>query len=251
MSGKLARIASHALHVFPILGLVGALLCAPAAEADRGDGTAEYEYAVTSYSYLGIGDLLATKSQTTCVPGLTAGWHGGVESNDVELAPLGALGEGSLTIGNRGSTGMVEAELPLANAFSATHELATACSQGSISDLTQTNCTDDEPTDVAVHGVITGAVGDRVRVIWDFRQQGAPGRMVPNYSCVEEFRFPIDDCRTKRTKLNLFTRKRFKLRFQCFAQKFGGAGIDVFSGESYIATATARGFLHLKRTKRR
>ena len=249
--GQIAsRRALHTASGALLAALLGLLLVAPAAVAGKG-GTASYEYKVAGGSYDATGELTGGKV-ADCVG--VALWQGTVTTAESDLSDLN-LGKASLKIHGDGSSGSIGAQFQVTSTLGdAFHRITTACDEfGSETDYTRTDCTSrpvDNPLRARV--VISGGVGNRVTLLWNFFIPGGGGFLVSNvFNCVEPLRFPGrspngDICKT-RVGLSKFTAKTVKLPFNCL---YVTTTPPIGSRYSrYSSTASAAGFIMLKRTK--
>ena len=251
---------STAMRRLARASIVGAALIAVAllvlpATADAGNGASKYKYEVTQFDYQASADLTAARSEE-CVAGHTASWVGHAETGPSDLTDLGSLGKGSLKIQGKGTHGKFKAQSRVESNFApAEHTLVTACDTdptsphyGQQTDFATTQCADG-PVDSKVQGsgIVQGGVGDQLLISWQFGQVGLDGRWVPDvFRCVEAFEFSSGNCESP-ANLSSFTKKKFRLPFNCFVQDFTPRpGLY-----QYGAFTSARGFFELKRTKKR
>lgn len=237
-----------------ITALLTLLLASPAAQANK-NGVASYKYKVTRFDYHATGQLTGGKFQPVCTPAEDALWEGDITTDDAEIAELGKVGGASLKIHRHGTSGDLEAKTTIESKFTATHRETTACENESESASSTSNCTGGLESEMNVLVDISGGVGTRVRINWNFFQDKGQGNLVPNtFECGEPFEFPDAteiNC-TKGTRIaNLakFTSKRVKLPFQCLSSTTTPPPGRVYT--RFGAVANAKGALFLKRTKQR
>lgn len=214
-----------------------------------GAGAAEYEYKVTTFDYLLTANMSAERAPDGCLAGVSAGWGGTVAATSSEFQNLN-LGDGFLHIGRRGSSGKVDAKGDVDYEFeNGTHTIWTVCPSGmNFGTTVETGpCSTSATGELGMGGVIVGGVGDKVNILWDFRQNDTVGRWVPDsFTCVEPMLFANQDCRTKKVPLRTLTKKKFKLRFLCVANSTTPPeGTDWVNYHSFVA---ADGFIALQRT---
>jgi hypothetical protein len=235
-----------------LTALLGLLLMAPAAVAGNG-GTANYEYKVTGFSYDAKGELAAGKLTGGCVG--NAFWEGTVTTAESDLSEL-SFGGASLQIGSHGSSGTINAHVLTTSTLGpGYHRITTACDEEGINETAfkKTECnsgTANNPMRARVE--IEGGIGNQVSLFWNLFIPGGGGSLVSNvFSCVEPLKFPgrspgKDYCET-RAGLSSFTAKTVKLPFSCF---YATMTLPIRSGySSYTSSASAKGFIRLKRTK--
>ena len=231
-----------------LLGVSVLLATATPAAAEKGDGTAKYKYVVTANSeYTGSGQLSATRETTTCAPGSTAYWMGGVTSEEPGLGDL-TPGKGSLKIGHNGTSGRIDAFIDEIFTFDAQHTLVVGCTLGAPSATQGTPCSTKLEGKAAVHGRIKGGAGDRVKIEWSIYApgDGNPNSLVPDtFRCVDRFVFPpYSKCKSK-ANLDTLTRKTFKLPFECHGEELTAEP----PLDTYSAFSDGFGFIALKRKK--
>jgi len=236
----------------PLLALIGV----PAAATADKHGRASYEYKVTGLDYQATGALVGgiTQAPGDCSVG-DASWVGQVMTGNADLSKLGSLGDGALEIGRRGTEGGINAEQAMSSTLSGSeHTEVTECNgdglhPGQMTDYRTTDCGETIPSDIAVSAQISGGVGDRVVIDWNFFHQGPGGFLLPDaFDCVEHFFFDADPCKT-RARLAQFTKKKFSLPFKCQglqAQPLGATNYTLFSSDAY-----ANGVVSVKRAKQR
>ncbi len=237
-----ASCASVGIALIALLALLGA---SPAAFASE-SGTAHWTYRVAAVDYNATGSLAGGRIPGGCVG--IALWEGDVSTNnDTEVAPL-SLGKVSLTVHAHGTSGTGNAKIDVNSKLSnAYHRVTTACDENeNETAFTMTPCTGSIASKMHVSVRISGGVGTRVKLVWDFFQfGGASGTLVPDsFSCVEPFRFPDETCTTK-ASLGALNHKKVNLPFKCFYSTITpppGSGYTRYEASSY-----ATGVLKLKR----
>jgi len=196
-----------------------ALLAASPAVSAGASGTARYHFSVGVAAYDGVGDVVGGRFPGKCVG--ISNWDGNMHSEDQTLstsnAPTGKL---SLTIHGHGTSGSGYARVDLHSTLKATYRLTTACEtiEGVESETAfqETPCAGPVDSKMHVSVRISGGVGNRVKLVWDFLQfGGASGALVPDSLCVEPLKFPTGVCTTYAT-LNQFNHKLVTLPFKCF-----------------------------------
>ena len=229
--------------------MIALLASAAPAEAGKGDGTAKYKYQVTSGShYTGSGQLNATRGTRTCSPGFSASWMGGVTSEQAELSSL-IPGKGSLKIGHNGTSGHVDATLDDVFSFNAQHTLIVQCILGvpfsaqPTRVLETTRSTNGRAAERSREG---SAIGSRS----SGRSPRPPSSLggqsrARRFQCVDQFQFPRLEMQESKAKLNRFTRKHFKLDFECQGEELTAQP----PLDTYTATADGSGSLFLRRKK--
>jgi hypothetical protein len=252
ISPKRASCTSLGIVITALLAL---LIASPAAHADK-NGVARYKYKVTRFDYHAKGQLTGGKFQPVCTPAEDALWGGDITTDDAELSALGKVGDASLTIHGHGTNGELEAKTMIDSKFTATHRETTACEHESESASSTSNCTGDLESEMNVLVDISGGVGNRARITWNFFQDNGQGNLVPNtFQCVEPFEFSDGlgdmNCTKGTTIANLdkFTSKTVRLPFQCRSSTTTPPPGRVYT--KFGAVAKAKGALFLTRTKQR
>jgi hypothetical protein len=230
--------------------LYALLVVAPAAHAGVSD-SASFGYKVTRFDYHASGQLSGGLFAPVCTP-TDALWEGEVTTDDSQLAPLGKVGDASLKIHRHGTSGDVEAKTSIESKFTGFHRETTACKDESESAHTESNCAGGVETEMTALVEISGGVGTRVRIEWNFFEENGD-RLVPNtFTCGEPFKFSdpsVGVTCSKGVTANLakLTAKTVKLPFFCLYTTTSPP-----PGTSYTkfgSTVTAKGALFLKRTK--
>ncbi|MDX6605175.1 MAG: hypothetical protein QOF23_1684 [Solirubrobacterales bacterium] len=240
-----SRRASYTSVGVALIALL-ALLCASPAAFSSAGGTTNYEYKVIRLTYDATGDLAGGRAPG-CVG--TALWEGKIKTEaESDLLSSSPFGKASLTIGPHGSSGSGYAKVDAKSQFSeAFHRETTACDEnGNETAFTMTPCAGSLDSKMHVSMRISGGVGTRLKLVWDFFQYGgASGTLVPDtFSCVEPFRFPDGTCRSK-ASLGEFNHLFVHLLFRCFystSDPPAGSNYTVYTSSSY-----AQGVLELKR----
>jgi hypothetical protein len=222
------------------------LLCASPAAFAGVSSTTHHEYKVIRLTYMANGDLAGGRVPGGCVG--TALWEGKVNTEAESDLLSTSAGKAALTIGPHGSSGSgyakADAKSQLSEAF---HRETTACDENeNETAFTMTPCTGAIDSKMHVSMRVSGGVGTRLKLVWDFFQYGgASGTLVPDtFSCVEPFRFPDGTCRSK-ASLGEFNHLFVHLLFRCFystSDPPAGSNYTVYTSSSY-----AQGVLELKR----
>jgi hypothetical protein len=238
---------------FAAAALLVLLVAAPGAYADK--DTQHWRYKVDGFDYQGEGYLEGGHfPNATCTAFEDTLWEGLVDTAPpLELAQL-SFGHASLTIGEHGTEGEIEATTPVESKLhDAFHRESTACGpDGTETDSTTHVCNSGlESNQTVLVGMDAGVGKNRLTVTWNFFQDTGDGsRLVPNsFSCVEPFRFGDDDgCKDTRVSISKFNAKRVSLPFNCLALTTTPP-----PGTNYTrfgTTVGANGTLHLKRTNK-
>jgi hypothetical protein len=219
------------------VGLASLLVFLGAASASQ-----RYYYKVTAVDYTAAAELTGAAAPD-CVG--TEIWSGKV-SSEGQLAPADAsLKPGvHFTVGAHGTRGAGYMHLNLhSNLYDATDRLTTACQDGGETAFALTPCTQALDGQLSVAVDISGGVGTRLKLAWNF----LPHSMVPvEFRCAQRaFDFPDADKCTTRATLSGFNHKSVTLPFRC------SSGTTVPPPRSgyvtFQADAYATGALHLKR----
>lgn len=249
------RRASFGIAIAALLTL---LFAAPAAGANN-SGTARYSYNVVGFEYDAAGDLTGGRASESCRAGYSSGWvaHVGTVATPADDLVSLTFGDASLKIGNRGTTGLVKAALPVTSTLTdGFHVISTVCDNLGTpfedEQVDKTTLCSEPGTNSTLRAFvhIAGGVGDRVKLTWRFEHESPSGFLVLNsFRCVEPIAFnEAPTCVTK-AKLNTFTRKTAKLPFEClYSTSTAPAGTDY---TTYSAISFGFGAITLKRTKQR
>jgi hypothetical protein len=242
LASKRASYTSVGVALIALL----ALLCASPAAFSSAGSTTHYEYKVIRLTYDATGDLAGGRVPGGCVG--TALWEGKIKTEAETDLLSTSVGKASLTIGPHGSSGSgyakADAKSTLSEAF---HRETTACDEnGNETAFTMTPCAGSLDSKMHVSMRISGGVGTRLKVVWDFFQYGgASGTLVPDsFTCGEPFRFPDGTCMS-RANLGEFNHRFVQLLFRCFyttSTPPAGSNYTRYASSSY-----AQGVLDLKR----
>jgi hypothetical protein len=156
-----------------------------------------------------------------------------------------------LKIHRHGTSGEVEAKTSIESKFTGTHRETTACEHELESAHTESDCSSSEETEMTALVDISGGVGNRARITWNFFQDNGD-RLVPNtFTCGEPFKFsdPSEgvNCKAPKVDLSTLTAKKVKLPFFCLS-----TATSPPPGTNYTkfgSAVTAKGALFLTRTK--
>ncbi len=218
----------------------------PAAHA-RGAGI-PFAAGQRSYYKVTAVDYTATAGLTGAVAPDCVGteiWSGKV-SSEGELVPADASVTPAvrLVVHAHGSTGFGLMHLALkSNLYDASDRLTTACQDGGESAFSLTPCTKTLDGQMSVAVGISGGVGTRLKLTWNF----IPHSLVPNeFRCAQRgFDFPDADRCTTRATLSGFNHKSVTLPFRCSS---GTAVPPPSSGYvTFQANASVVGAVHLRR----
>lgn len=230
-----------------LIGLLTFLVASPTAAVAGENGTEHWTYKITGVDYNATGTLAGGRLPGGCVG--IALWEGNVSTNnDDEVAPL-TLGKMALTIHAHGTSGSglakIQVKSQLSNAF---HRETTACDESeSETAFKMTPCTGSRESKMHLSMKISGGVGTRVSLLWDFFQfGGATGTLVTDsFSCVEPFKFPDQTCTTK-SSLGALNHNRVSLPFKCLYSTQSPPPGSMYT--KYESNAYAKGVVNLKRT---
>lgn len=226
-----------------------ALVAIPADAVAGKNGTARYKYKVSDAQYSADGAVTAYIDPTDCGTS-DLSWAAGVTTNlsDGFLPSLGGtIGNASIHIGNNGSSGHVDARVPVQSSLDGLVTDIVCTDEGSY--FNRTDCKEGPVDgDIEVSGIIDASVGTQVTVYWKFFVVGGPGSLLPDdFVCHEALVFPQAECESQ-ARLRQFTKKTVTLPFTCpiaylLSPPPGSAADDYASG------SMAEGSFELKRTK--
>ncbi len=238
-----------------IVALLVLLLVPVSAQANR-NGTAQYTYKVTRFDYQASGRLTGAKFQPSCTPAEDALWEGSITTDDYsEVAGLGEFGKAFLAIHSHGTSGDVSAKTTVKSNFTAMHRETTACEHATESAYSLLNCNSGLESEMNVLVDVSGGVGNRVAITWNFFQDNAQGNLVANtFTCGgEPFEFSaaanVTCSRGTIANLGKFTAKIVRLPFQCLSSTMTPPPGRAYT--NFGATVVAKGALFLKRTRKR
>jgi hypothetical protein len=250
MASILPQRALRTSSAIALATLFALLVPTPAAHAGVSD-SASFGYTVTRFDYHAGGQLSGGLFGAVCTP-TDALWEGEVTTDDSQVAPLGKVGDASLKIHRHGTSGEVEAKTSIESKFTGFHRETTACEKELESAHTESSCAGGVETEMTALVDISGGVGTRVRIAWNFFEDNGD-RLVPNtFTCGEPFKFSDPSAGVTCSKgltanLAKLTAKIVKLPFFCLYTATApppGTNYTKFG-----STVTAKGALFLKRTK--
>ena len=234
------------------------LFAAPPAGANQ-SGTARYSYNVVGFEYDAAGDLTGGRASESCRANYSSGWlaHVGTAATPPDELQSLTFGDASLRIGNRGTTGLVKAALPVTSSLTdGFHVISTVCDnlgtpfEDEQKDVTTPCSAPATNSTLRAFVQIAGGVGNRVQLTWRFEHDNPSGFLVLNsFRCVEPVAFNEAPACVTKAKLNTFTRKTATLPFEClYSTSTPPAGTDY---TAYSAISFGFGAITLKRTKKR
>jgi hypothetical protein len=236
-----------------LTALLALMVFSPVAQAGVSD-TAEYEYKVTGFDYTATGHLSgAHLPSERCTPVEDSSWEGDVTTTEAELSTL-TFGDGSLDIHSHGTTGELQAEMPVDSNFKASHTETTGCDSEGLVDTTFSTqpCVEEDQSVLKLDVKIHGGVGTQVKLTWDFFIDDGDSLVPTGFTCIKPFRFAPGSAKnclksTRTASLDKFTARRVKIPFSCvYSTKTPPPGTNY---TIYGSVVKAKGTLQLKRTK--